>query len=172
MVMRRLLLSGWIGAAALGCGDPIHDSSVDALGPEASNVPPGPMHRPGQPCLTCHGQEGPASVRFSLGGTVYDARGGGAPAVNAYVQTEDVMGNYWTVQTNAAGNFFVEADHFQPAYPIRMTVVSSDMSVSQQMATSSSRDGSCADCHAPSPGPTSIGPVYVHLPADAGAGTP
>jgi hypothetical protein len=154
------------------CADPVHDDAVAALGPEDPNVSPGPLHRPGQPCLTCHGTEGPASLVFSLGGTVVEARGQGAPAVNAYVQAEDVDGNYWTVQTNAAGNFYVETTHFEPVYPIRMTVVSEDMTVSQSMTTSSSRDGSCADCHGPTAGPRSTGPVYLNLVLGGDGGAP
>ena len=167
-----LPLAAAVAACAIAlaaCGNPIHDDAVAALGPEDPSVPQGPLHRPGQPCLTCHGGDGPGGLVFSLAGTVVDTRGAAAPAINAYVQTEDIDGNYWTVQTNAAGNFYVEADHFQPVYPVRMTVVSQDMSVSQQMQTYSARDGSCADCHAPTTGPRSAGPVYLNLPtADAG----
>jgi hypothetical protein len=168
----RVIAAGGAVTLALGCGDPVHDDAVRALGPEDPAVPPGPLHRPGQPCLACHGAEGPASLRLTLGGTVYDTNAGTTPAVNAYVQTEDIGGNYWTVQTNAAGNFFVEAAHFEPAYPIRMTVVSSDMSVSQQMSTYSARDGSCADCHAAPAGPRSPGPVYLNLVLGDGGATP
>jgi hypothetical protein len=161
------------GAAAIAsCTDPVHDDAVSALGPEDPNVPVGPLHRPGQPCLACHGQGGPASLLMSLGGTVYEVRGQHTPAAGAYVQAEDVAGNYWTVQTNAAGNFFVEAAHFTPTYPIRMTVYSSDLSTSQQMQTAASRDGSCADCHTATAGPRSTGPVYLNLVLDDGGSTP
>ncbi len=42
-------------------GDPVHDEEVAALGPEPGGGAPGPEHRPGQPCLVCHGGSGPAS---------------------------------------------------------------------------------------------------------------
>ena len=29
------------------------------------------LHRPGQPCLTCHGGKGPGHVEFSIAGTLY-----------------------------------------------------------------------------------------------------
>ena len=58
-------------SALLGCNDATHDEEVAALGAEDPAVPPGPDHRPGQPCLTCHGGIGPAKQQFSIGGTVY-----------------------------------------------------------------------------------------------------
>ena len=51
--------------------DPVHSSAVDALGPEVAGVPKGPYHRAGQPCVTCHGGEGPASQQFVMAGTVF-----------------------------------------------------------------------------------------------------
>ena len=57
--------------AVFACGDPTHDRAVEVLGGEAPGVPEGPLHRPGQPCVTCHGDSGPASGEFSLAGTVY-----------------------------------------------------------------------------------------------------
>jgi hypothetical protein len=53
-----------------------------------------------------------------------------------------------------------------------MTVISSDMSISQLMTTSSSRDGSCANCHGQTAGTRSTGPVYLRLTADDGGATP
>jgi hypothetical protein len=59
-----------LGLAAVGCDDPVHDDAVTALGGEDPNVPIGALHRPGQPCLVCHGGSGPAALAFSVGGTV------------------------------------------------------------------------------------------------------
>jgi hypothetical protein len=156
---------------AAGCANPVHDDEVAALGPEDPNVPRGPLHRPGQPCLTCHGGEGPAGAQFSLGGTIYETRWSQAPAVGALVQVEDIGGNYWTVPTNEVGNFFVGADHFVPLYPIKLNVFSADLTITQNMQTYSARQGSCAACHALPFGPTSPGPVYLQT-ALADGGTP
>jgi hypothetical protein len=145
------------------CGDPQHDDAVTALGPEDPSVPRGPLHRPGQPCLTCHGSLGPAQAQFSLGGTIYATRGSTVPAVGALVQTEDIAGRYWTVETNAVGNFFVAAEHFIPQYPIKLNLFTADMVAAQQMLTYSARQGSCAACHAANLGPYSPGPVYLAL---------
>ena len=56
-------------AIALGaCVDETHELQVQALGGEAPGVPKGPLHRPGQPCLVCHGEAGPASPSSSSPG--------------------------------------------------------------------------------------------------------
>ena len=76
-------------AALFACVDEVHDQEVAALGPEQPGVPPGPTHRPGQPCVTCHGGSGPAHTQFSVGGTAYEVEGQPAPAVGASVVIED-----------------------------------------------------------------------------------
>jgi hypothetical protein len=159
------MLLAVLGAAA--CFDAEHDTQVAALGPEVGS--PGPEHRPGQPCLVCHGGSGPASLTLSVAGTVYDTQGQTNPSVGASVQVEDVDGHIFVGTTNSAGNFFVTPDQYAPHYPIQMQVTSPDGTVSQQMLTHSSRDGSCADCHYAPPGPTSAGPVWVN-PATAPTG--
>jgi mono/diheme cytochrome c family protein len=166
------LAIGSVGIAAalasVSCVDEVHAQDVAALGPEASGVARGPLHRPGQPCLACHGGSGPASAQFSVGGTVYLTQGGDMPAPGTRVEIEDIDGEIWTVATNAAGNFFVTVADFAPHYPTQMQVTSSDGSITQQMLTHVGRDGSCADCHTPTAGPTSPGPVYLDVAADGG----
>ncbi len=152
-----------VAAAAigpLGCVDIVHTDQVQALGGEAPGVGPGPTHRPGQPCLVCHGGQGPASFQMSLGGTVYDTQGQSAPAEGVQVQIEDITGASVTATTNSAGNFFVPLDQWQPKFPLLMQV--SRGGVTQQMLTYSSREGSCAGCHSNPSGPRSPGPIYVN----------
>jgi hypothetical protein len=158
--VRALLLV--VVVAAAGCVDEVHDQEVAALGPEAPGVPPGPLHRPGQPCITCHGGSGPAKLQLSIGGTVYDVEGQSAPSVDTTVTVEDIDGHYWNATTNAAGNFYVTYTQFAPHYPTEPTVTPSDGSTPIAMATHIARDGSCADCHANPAGPTSAGPVFAH----------
>jgi hypothetical protein len=163
-----LLLAVAAGAAStlFGCVDEVHNEDVAALGPEQPGVPPGPLHRPGQPCLTCHGGSGPAKVQFSVGGTVYETEGQTTPSVGSQVLIEDIDGNLWTTApTNAAGNFFVLLSDFAPHYPTQPTVIPENGTVSITMATHVSRDGSCADCHSNPAGPSSAGPVYAHRTA-------
>jgi len=156
----------WALLAPIACVDIVHEDEVQALGPEAPGVPPGPLHRPGQPCVTCHGGSGPGSQQLAIGGTVYAVQGESAPAVGAVVQIEDIDGHFWTVQTNEAGNFFVTTAEWQPHYPVGSIQVTLG-DVTQSMFTHVGRDGSCADCHQATPGPTSPGPIYINL-ADAG----
>jgi hypothetical protein len=164
MVIRAIsaaLLSACAAWALPSCADPVHDDAVRVLGPEDPSVPPGPLHRPGQPCVTCHGGSGPASRRLSLGGTVYAVRGEKSPAVGAVVRIEDIDGKSFSASTNSAGNFYTLPATASPHYPIQMTVRSLDGTVVQQMLSPSQRDGSCADCHVDPQSPRSPGTVYL-----------
>jgi hypothetical protein len=91
-------------AAALGsfaCVDAVHEDAVKALGGEAPGVSAGPLHRPGQPCVTCHGGSGPAKTQFSMAGTVYAVDQSNQPASGALVSLEDVDGVSYNVSTNS-----------------------------------------------------------------------
>ena len=88
--LATLVMASW---GAISCYDPVHDQEVAALGGEAPGVPQGPLHRPGQPCNVCHGGIGPANLRFSVAGTVYQYSVSPSPAANgATVQLQDVTG--------------------------------------------------------------------------------
>ena len=90
MQRRGLFLCTMLFAA---CFDPVHDDAVEALGPEKRGVRPGPNHRPGQPCLTCHGDQGPAEPEFALAGTIYLARGVLEPVSGVSVHLTDAVGS-------------------------------------------------------------------------------
>jgi hypothetical protein len=152
-------LLAFAASGSSGCNDPTHDEQVAALGPENPNVPRGPLHRPGQPCLVCHGGIGPASAHFSVGGTVYATRTGTAPAVDATVTVEDINGSVATAQTNQVGNFYIEASQWSPTYPTQPQVALGNTGA--VMTTHVGRDGSCATCHSDPIGPTSAGHVYI-----------
>jgi hypothetical protein len=182
--MRREILVLWVlGAAAAGglsCGDPVHDAEVSALGPEPGPYPPGPLHRAGQPCLTCHGGLGPASAEFVTAGTVYvnqymaaTALEPYAPLVGGIINLVDANGVVATPAptTNSVGNFFVTADQWDPVFPIGGPNASQQISVAPAgqatnttpMLTHIARGGvyaSCAYCHFDPPGPTTPGHVY------------
>jgi hypothetical protein len=127
------------------------------------------MHRPGQPCNVCHGGIGPASLRFSVAGTVYLYASGGQAANGASVQLEDSTGSSWHSTTNAAGNFFVLQSDWAPTYPLSVPGVVYD-GTTQAMSTLDNRDGSCADCHTAAAGPDSAGPVYINAGAAPSGG--
>ena len=160
----RLGCAGCLGLATMAvalvdCVDATHDDQVAALGGEAPGVPTGPEHRPGQPCLVCHGGQGPGSTVFSVAGTVYALEQNSAPAVGAQVQVEDITGAAFVEPTNAAGNFYFTASQWQPTFPIKMQVALG--ASTEQMLTAAGRDGSCAACHQASAGPSSPGPIYA-----------
>ena len=156
------------GVALVACIDETHELQVQALGPEAPGVSPGPLHRPGQPCLVCHGEAGPSSHPFVMAGTVYAVRGQSAPGGGAQVSIEDVNGSFDAATTNQVGNFYITPDEWAPTLPAQVQVSrGSDL---QQMLTHIGRDGSCADCHTQTPGPTSPGPVYLALDTSAEGG--
>jgi hypothetical protein len=148
-----------VAACAGGCADPTHEDAVAALGGEAEGVPEGPLHRPGQPCLTCHGSSGPSEAEFSLAGTVYTLWRQDRPMPGAVVRVEDFSGATYLIPTNDAGNFFIPRAVFTPKYPVRVKVSFAD--ITQQMFTHISRAGSCSDCHVDPPSATSPGRVYI-----------
>jgi hypothetical protein len=152
-------LSVGLGSLAIACGDPVHDDAVSALGGETSGVPVGPLHRPGQPCATCHAAAGPAQSEFSIGGTVYLLSRQDAPAVGALVEIIDVTGAVFAVTSNEAGNFWIPLDTWTPTFPYRAKVTLGG--VTKQMIAHVTRSRSCADCHLSPPGPRSPGHIYL-----------
>jgi hypothetical protein len=132
---------------------------VDELGGEDPATPVGPLHRPGQPCLVCHGDDGPAESRFSLAGTVYQKQASATPLAGATVRFIDSTGAQYRVASNCAGNFYVGAANFAPAWPIWMKV--EWKSLSQEMVSPSVREGSCGACHRDPATPATVGHIYV-----------
>ena len=161
--MRRMLLV----LVALACSDPTHDAEVAALGPEDPNVPPGELHRPGQPCLLCHSD-------FTVAGTVYyeDLT---TPFQGAQVTLIDAVNSQFQATTNAAGNFIIRQSDWVPVFPIGtytndagtavfgVTVVDpNNTNNPAQMITQIGRDGSCGSCHV-GPSPSSSSPGHIYL---------
>jgi hypothetical protein len=157
---------------AAACGDPVHDDAVAALGPEAASVGPGPTHRPGQPCLTCHGGSGPGSPQMIVAGTVYAVKDQDQPLVGGTVHLTDANGGEIDVETNAVGNFFVPLSSWTPTAPIHVSVSLGDQTAS--MTTHIGHDGSCATCHVAPASRRSVGRVYLVIDAQdlPGAGKP
>jgi hypothetical protein len=155
----------WVASA--GCADPVHDNQVAALGNEDPNVAPGPLHRPGQPCLACHGGSGPANTQFTIGGTVYALKGQSQPFAGVVVELVDSNQSTWNVPTNQVGNFWVSVDEWSPAFPVHASLGLQNGHVVAVMQSHMGRDGSCADCHYDPPSPYTPGRVYLAIdPAD------
>jgi hypothetical protein len=163
-------MRGKIVMAFLLACDPVNDAAVAALGGEAPNVPRGPNHRPGQPCLVCHDGSVGNPPGFSVAGTVYaNTAADAGPAVDAGVMLTDSQNNQFLATTNVAGNFFVLPHQFRPVYPMKVAVTfdTGDAAVTVNMTADVGRDGSCAKCHFDPAGPASPGHVYT-----TDAGTP
>ena len=137
--------------------DPVHDKAVADLGPESPGVAPGPLHRPNQPCLTCH--DGSTGTAMSVGGTVYGVLGDATPLEGASVTLTDATGSVFAATTNAAGNFYVAKTDWQPTYPLHAEVALRDVTIA--MNTIIGRDGSCASCHVDPASRISAGRIYL-----------
>jgi hypothetical protein len=174
----------------VACGDPVRSSAIDGLGGESPRVPPGPLHRPGQPCVLCHDGNGPGNIVLAFGGTVYQSQAGPpVPAVGAIVHFRDSVHNEYRTATNCAGNFFIVDGDYKPTWPVfvkveySVTLVSSAGSqvvpVIRNMTSpiyntdgstvSGLRDRSCAHCHSDPADSSSTGHIYL---ADQGTQIP
>jgi hypothetical protein len=169
--MLRHIVVGVLAIVATTCTlDPVHSEAVADLGGEMPGVPPGPLHRPGQPCLVCH-DGSTARPAMSIGGTIYAVLGGDAPLSAASIELTAEDGSTFSAVTNAAGNFYVEEPAWRPVYPVRVAVTYGGLT--STMSTIIGRDGSCASCHVDPPSRISAGRVYLAPSAallpDAGA---
>ena len=126
------------------CIDPVHDDAVSALGDEVSGVREGPTHRPGQPCLTCHGGAGPGPD-FQIAGTVFETEGTVTPATGVKVTLTDATGAVKELTTNTAGNFYVEESRYTPTYPLHVKLARD--TTTKEMQTRIGRRSGCGDCH-------------------------
>jgi hypothetical protein len=160
----RAIAASLVLGALVGCADPVRDAYVDALGPEDPAVPQSEIHRPGQPCLLCHGPFKGVEPEMTVAGTIYaysfDANDPDAepiPVEDVIIEISDSFGNSppEPPKTNCAGNFYIEKEDWNPAFPLRVAIrypVPGDPDGARvSMGTRISRDGSCAGCHANKP---------------------
>jgi hypothetical protein len=158
-----MAIAAMLSMASVGCGDPVRENSIDALGGERPGVPKGPLHRPGEPCVLCHGGNGPGESTFAFAGTVYQTEGAPTPLADAIVRLIDSTGKKYETGTNCAGNFFVLEDDYAPTFPVWAKVIfgtSGGKPVPHTMGSPIYREKSCAKCHTERAGPESVGPVY------------
>jgi cytochrome c553 len=143
------------------CKEPVHEAQIRALGDEVPGVAVGEYHRAGQPCLTCHGYEGPSNVRFTIAGTVFFGPTRLVGQEGVEIDLIDSFGSkpLVPVKTNCVGNFFVRPNEWEPAFPIRVQVRRGD--ILQKMESHISRDGSCAACHALKARIDAAAPIYM-----------
>jgi hypothetical protein len=143
---------------AAGCADPLQSAAVAALGPEDPRVPPGPLHRPGQPCLVCHG-EGGSATRMSVAGTVFRDPTTRLPVADAKVELLDAVHKSIVVRSNCAGNFWLYPATFTPALPMWAAVEQGTHRV--EMESPLHLDGDCGSCHSDPAAQTSAGHLFV-----------
>jgi hypothetical protein len=166
--MRRW--SPFLLVALAACGNPAIDNQVALLGAEVDGVAPSQYHRPGQPCLLCHGPYGGAAPEMTVAGTILGipARKGkkDAGVRDVVVTLTDSFGDVKTKKTNCIGNFFITADEWQPGFPLAAKIEyptpggGKGDTTPAYMSTRIGRDGSCAGCHAGPRAETSPGSVF------------
>lgn len=159
--------------ALAGCGNPVPDARIALLGPEDPAVPESDIHRPGQPCLLCHGPYKGAEPELAVAGTIYgyafdtsDFKAEPVPVKDVIIEISDSFGNTpdAPVKTNCAGNFFITKEDWNPSFPLRVAIrypVPGDEDGERvSMGTRISRDGSCSACHTGAPNQGSPGWVF------------
>ncbi len=152
-----------------GCPNPVQDREIEALGGECSDIPEGDFHRPGQPCVLCHGDYYQAGPNMSIGGTVFATRSQATPVEGVEIILTDSLGTSppVPVQTNCIGNFFVDSDDWTPAFPINVQMICPNPDEPDDprrvvMGTRITRDGSCAGCHVDRPGTRKDSPGWIY----------
>lgn len=138
--------------------DPVHNSAVESLGKERSDLypPESEFHRPGEPCALCHSKSGPADTEFALGGTVFWGPYDYNRRVNqAYVRVLDANKRKMCFVTNCNGNFYIKKEDFSTiTYPLLVSVErtkdpgkdESTLKI-RRMTAHIGREASCATCH-------------------------
>ncbi len=152
--------------SALACGNTPEDDARDALGDTDHRYggEAGPLHRPGQPCLLCHG--------FQLAGTVYRFADDRAGVGGASVHVTDALDRSFTATTNSSGNFLVtHGDDFEIEYDgelqvpyeleYPLTVEIEHEAIRRPMRSLIWREGSCATCHGPEVSESSAGRIVL-----------
>ncbi len=146
---------GLAGLACLvvSCTDPVKDRAIERLGGEDPNVPMGPEHRPGQPCVLCHSEGGPAAAKpFAIAGTIFETNAPdskGAEGVQVFFI--DAAAGTRNYETNAAGNFFIPQSEWNDlTFPFKTGILKGDKKGT--MISTVNREGSCNFCHKPNKG--------------------
>ncbi len=96
---------------------------------------------------------------MSVAGTVFAAIDGKQPVAGAKVSLTDATGRTVAVETNCAGNFYLEPSAWTPTFPLRASI--SLGAETQTMTTLIHREASCAACHQPTLSASSPGPVFL-----------
>lgn len=146
-----------LSAASLSCRyDPVPQEIIDDLGPEQGTADAN--HRPGQPCVVCHGPYGGVAPQMAFGGTLYAFDPDNnviVPAPGVNVTVFDSAGDSRIACSGPSGNFYLEQQNWvDVAYPLKVRAGS------VPMTSLIGRDASCGGCHrAPDPDDPERDPV-------------
>jgi hypothetical protein len=109
----------------------------------------GPLMRPGEDCMACHGGQGTLppgerqrhAKKWTVAGTVFDPADPAQGFEGAYVHVTDANGWSFSLRTNEAGNFYTRED---VAFPLQVCISRGSASRCQASALAT---GSCNSCH-------------------------
>lgn len=109
----------------------------------------GPLMRPGEDCLACHGRDGTTppgerarnAIAWSAAGTVFNPADPTAGSEGVRVQITDASGFSFALGTNLAGNFYTRETL---RFPLRACLSRGGATVCQQGPVTS---GACNSCH-------------------------
>ena len=169
-MLAAVVLAATLGSCSIFPQDPVHEAAVKAMGDETpGTVPESQYHRPGQPCLVCHSNQGPADLQLRLGGTIFwgrcdckpgaPANQGGCdaakgktwdqtPVEGAEVRILDSKHRNRCFRTNCAGNFMVPvSDPVEFPFLVSVFKVSNGNPILRSMGGHVGREGSCSGCH-------------------------
>jgi hypothetical protein len=109
----------------------------------------GPLMRPGEDCLACHGGDGTVLTEptrhagaWSAAGTVFDAADSAQGVEGVQVQITDANGFDFALRTNLAGNFYTAESI---VFPLRACLSRNGATVCQQSLVM--KPGACNSCH-------------------------
>jgi len=157
--------------AALGlmaCESPVNDDQITCLGGEQPGVPTSAFHRPGQPCIVCHGDYQGDKPIMAVAGTIFATPSNPVPVEGVRVRLTDSAGSTKDATTNCIGNWWIDSDAWMPAFPLRAEIVCPSTAPDDPdqpprrlvMGTRITRDGSCAGCHIGPPAQDSPGWIF------------
>ena len=142
----------------IACDDPVLEQRASSLGPDTGSYPEGPYHRAGDPCTWCHAEGGQAESHFDLAGTVYARADSAEPLAGVTVRLFDRGGRQLTLESNQAGNFFVDDGQLALEFPLWVRLEYQGETTSMQ--TPIFREPSCAACHLEPRSAESAGQVF------------
>ena len=142
-----------------GCFGQPGSRAEDELG-DVDHEPTGREHRPGQPCLVCHGADyTPGGDVFEVAGTIFETPDSVLGLRGAFVILTDADEREVRLESNRAGNFYLESDR-SLRFPLQVAIEFEGTQV--EMRSPIVREGSCAHCHTKDgPNEASVGRVYV-----------